>query len=167
MIESFFEICANGVRMQDGQLPKDIPLMEFSKPEYRVTHYGWVVDGIDYMRAKDPVETQSMCVTPNKKYFVVKQSAEQFGSDNVLILRPDGSVEQRLNNPYPLSAEYRADATYWFEDVRIIQSKLLLLVGAKWQLPEKPFPVEPVFGTYYDCDTWENTPLEHIDSRNL
>jgi hypothetical protein len=167
MIESFFEICANGIRMEDGLLPQDIPLMEWSKPEYKVTHYAWIADGVEYTRAKDNIETQSMCVAPNKKHFVVKQSAGQFGPDNILILRQDGSMEQRLNNPYRSSAEFRPEAKYWFEDVRIIQDKLWILIGAEWQLPDKSFPVEPHFGTYYDCNNWEYTPLEHIDSRNL
>jgi hypothetical protein len=167
MIKNFFEHCANGYKMKDGLFPSDIPLMEFTKPGYRITHYSWTSDGVEYTRIKDAIETQTLKLAPNKKYFIVDQDAKKYGHDNLLVLNPDGTEHMRLKNPFPDSEFFRPDAKFEFQETRIFPDKVLAIIAASWFVPKVGRDAEPVYGTFYDCDTWEHSPLKFINSKDL
>jgi len=115
----------------------------------------------------DAVDTCSVCVTPNKKFLIVTQNSNKYGSDNLLILGPDGTEIRRLKNPYPSSAEFQFGDKYEFEGVKIFGDRVLAKIAVTRDLPGRSYKAEPTYGTFYDCNTWESSPLEFIDSRNL
>lgn len=167
MIESFVIVSKNGFKRPPGVFPPDIPKMDFFKPEYQRTHYSWEANGLTHTRAVDATETCEIELTPNKKYLVVTQASSKYGSDNLLVLNSDGTENRRLINPYRSSPEYQDGDQYEFLDVRIMGDKVLAKIAATRYVPSRSRNAEPVYGTFYDCDTWESTPLEFIDSRNL
>ena len=167
MIESFFEYCANGFKIVPGVVPKDIPLMDLFKPEYLPTHYSWMSDGVTYTRKIDGVDTCFIVLAPNRKYLIVMQDANKYGPDNLLILRPDGTEDRRLKNPYLSSPEFKSGDTYEFLGVRSWGEKVLVKIAVTRERPGKSHNAEPTYVAFYDCDTWEASPLEFIDSRNL
>ena len=101
------------------------------------------------------------------KYLVVNQSPSKYGSDNLLVLNPDGTENRRLINPYWTSPEYQEGDEFEFMGVQNIRGKLLAKISVTRDLPNKSYKAEAVYGTFYDYDTWESSPLEFIDSRNL
>ena len=169
MIEEFVECCANGFKMEPGVFPPNIPKMEFFKPEYKTTHYSWVFNGVIYTRKTDKIETQLMNLTPNRKHLLVDQSADKYGSDNVLVLNPDGSEFMRLKNPYPESPEYKEGDYCKFAQIQIRgwNGKVRALIYVCRNLPGKSYKAEPHYSTFYDCETWEHTPLEFVTSKAL
>jgi len=170
MIEEFFENCANGFKMEPGVFPPDIPKMEFFKPEYTVTHYSWVFNGVAYTRKKDKNDTRWIAQSPNRKHLLVMQSPKQHGPDNVLILNPNGSEFMRLKNPYPDSSKYQEGDYYEFDDIdtrNAWNGKVRTLIYVCRDLPGKSYKAEPHYSTFYDCETWEHTPLEFVTSKAL
>lgn len=141
--------------------------MDLLKPEYVPTHYSWMSDGVTYTRKIDGIDTCSIDLAPNKKYLMVMQDSNKYGSDNLLILRPDGTEERRLKNPYPSSPEFEPGDTYEFLGVQIWGEKVLAKIAVTRELPGNPRKAEPTYVTFYDCDTWDASPIEFIDSRNL
>ena len=169
MIEDFFENCANGFKMPPGVYPPDIPRMEFFKPEYTPTHYSWVFNGVTYTRQKDKYDIQTMYLAPDRKHLLVFQSSDKYGPDNVLILNPDGSEFMRLKNPYPGSSEYQEGDYCHFSDVdvnKVWGGKVRALIYVARKRPGKR-DAEPHYDTFYDCETWEHTPLEFVTSKAL
>ncbi|MET3140309.1 hypothetical protein AAKU61_004698 [Undibacterium sp. GrIS 1.2] len=167
MIESFVIVSKNGFKRPPGIFPPDIPKMDFFKPEYQRIHYSWEANGITYTRLCDATETCAMELALNKKYLVVLQNPDKYGSDNLLVLNPDGTENRRLINPYRFSSEYQDGDEFEFRDIQNMRDKLLARISVSRDLPNKSYKAEPVYGTFYDCDTWDSTPLEFIDSRNL
>lgn len=133
--------------------------MDLLKPEYKRTHYSWMSDGVLYSRKIDGVDTRSMIITPNKKYLMVMQSSAKYGPDNLLILQPDGTEYRRLKNPYSSSPKFQPDDKYEFNDVSDWSDKVLAKVAVTRDLPGRPYKAEPTYVTFYDCDTWESSPL--------
>ncbi|MET3120395.1 hypothetical protein AAKU64_004647 [Undibacterium sp. GrIS 1.8] len=167
MIEFFVVVSKNGFKLTPGEDPVGISDMDLFKPEYLPNHYLWEVNGVTYTRQCDPIETRSIKVTPDMKYLVVEQSPSKYGSDNLLVLNPDGTENRRLINPYRFSSEYQDGDEFEFRDIQNMRDKLLARISVSRDLPNKSYKAEPVYGTFYDCDTWDSTPLEFIDSRNL
>ncbi len=168
MIENFVIVSANGFRITPGEDPPDgISDMDLFKPEYAPTHYSWTVNGVTYRRKCDLIETCNIEVTPNNKYLVVDQNFSKYGSDNLLVLNEDGSENRRLINPYSLSPEYQNGDEYHFRDIQIIKGRLQARISVTRWLPNKGFNAEPTYSTFYDCDTWESTPLEFVHSKAL
>jgi hypothetical protein len=167
MITSFVIISKNGYRRTPGTFPSDIPKIDFFKPEYQRSHYLWEFNNVIYSRKCDPVETRSIELSPNSKYLIVTQSPEKYGPDNLLILYPDGTENRRLINPYRFYSEYQEGDEFEFLSPQAAGDKLMVKISVCRTLPGKPYKQEPTYGTFYDCDTWEHTPLEFIDSRNL
>jgi hypothetical protein len=167
MIESFLICSANGFKRTPGVFPDGVSKMELFKPEYTPTQYEWISNGVTHTRKLDSTETRSMLMTPNRRYFVVEQSPDKYGSDNLLILREDGTEERRLKNPYSASPEFNPEATYEFREARVFGERILALISASWKLQHRPGYAEPVYATLYDCDTWESTPLEFVNSKDL
>jgi hypothetical protein len=167
MIEFFVIVSENGFKLTPGEDPVGISDMDLFKPEYLPNHYSWEANGIAYTRQCDAIETCSMFVTPNMKYLVVKQSSSKYGPDNFLVLNQDGTEYRRIINPYRVSSEYRDGDEFEFSKLQNLKGKLFAQISVSQNLPNKSYKAEPVYGTFYDCDTWESTPLEFIDSRNL
>ena len=169
MIEDFFECCANGYKIPYDGLPTDIPLMDLLKPEYKRTHYSWTFDGVTYTRQIDRVKTYSMELSPDRKHLLVKQSPKKYAPNNILILNPDGSEFKRLENPYPASPEYKEGDYYEFDRIQIQgwNGKVRALIYVCRDLPGKSYKAEPHYDTFYDCETWEHTPLEFVTSKAL
>jgi hypothetical protein len=168
MINCFSLICKNGFQLTPGEEPVGISYVELLKPEYERVHYSWKANGVSYTRDCDPIETQSLSVAPNFKYLIVKQNASKYGSDNLLVLNSDGTEYRRLPNPYRISLQYQDGDVFEFWSAQSTkEGKILVKIAVSRNLPDKPYKAEPVYGTFYDCDTWEYTPLEFIDSRNV
>lgn len=170
MIEDFFQCCANGYKISPEGLPTDIPLLDLLKPEYKRTHYSWMVEGVPYSREIDGIDTLSMDVAPDQKHLLVMQSPEKYAPNNVLILNSDGSEFMRLENPYPHSPEYQEGDYYEFDDVDTRTAwggKVRALIYVSRTLPGKSYEAEPHYDTFYDCETWEHTPLEFVTSKAL
>lgn len=167
IIKSFKIVSKNGYQRSPGKYPADIPKMDFFKPEYQRTHYSWQFSGDTYVRLCDATEAQSIELTPNLQHLVVTQSPKKYGADNILILNPDGTESHRLINPYRFHPEYQEGDKFEFLIPRVAGDKLLVKISVCRTLTGKPYNFEPTYGTFYNCDTWEHTPLEFIDSRNL
>jgi hypothetical protein len=167
MIESFVICSANGYMRPPSVFPPEVPIMDFLKPEYQPTHYAWVADGVAYTRKCDAIETCSIEVAPNMKYLIVTQNSSKYGANNLLVLNQDGTDERRLVNPYLSSSEYKPGDKCEFLGVQNVGNKVLAKIAVTRTLPDSSYKSEPTYVTFYDCDTWESSPLEFIDSRNL
>lgn len=167
MVESFVIHCVNGFTLTPGEQPVGVSLMDLMKPEYRRSHYSWESNGAVYTRTRDSIETCAVVVAPNKKYLVVTQSTSKYGANNLLVLNEDGSEKLRLINPYLSSSEYQEGDQCEFVDAQCMGDKLLVKIAVTRFVPSRNRNAEPVYGTFYDCDTWQGSPLVFIDSRNL
>jgi hypothetical protein len=171
MITNFLEHLGNGITLKTGEyvfdLFPDLQSSERSSPAYQVASYSWIYDGRTYTCAKDRVEAQSLQVTPNKKYLIVEQNPEKYGTESILILNPDGTERLRLKNPYPASEFFRPDAKYAFREVRIFGDRVEVRIDASWFLPKYGSDANPTYASNYDCDTWQGTPLRQMHSKEL
>jgi len=167
MINNFLIVCKNGFKMTPGEDPIGVSDMDLFLPEYQPDYYSWITAGITIKRKKDLIETRSIELTPNLQHLVVTQSPEKYGADNLLILNSDGTENHRLINPYRFHAEYKEGDEFEFLSPQVAGDKLMVKISVCRKLTGKPYDFEPTYGTFYNCDTWEHTPLEFIDSRNL
>lgn len=167
MINNFLVVCKNGFKMVPGEDPIGVSDMDLFLPEYQTDYYSWAVAGVTFTRKKDSTETRSITVLPNSKYLIVDQNPKKYGPDNLLILNPDGTESHRLVNPYRFYSECQEGDEFEFLSPQVTGEKLMVKISVCRTLPGKPYKQEPTYGTFYNCDTWEHTPLEFIDSRNL
>jgi hypothetical protein len=167
MITSFLIVAKNGYCHPPGEFPPEIPIMDFFTPEYQPDYYSWEHKGKLFTRKCDPPETQNLTVLPNLQNLIITQSPEKYDPDNLLILNPDGTENHRLINPYRFYSEYQEGDEFEFLSPQAADDKLMVKISVCRTLTGKPYNFEPTYGTFYNCDTWDHTPLEFIDSRNL
>lgn len=167
MINNFLVVSKNGFKMTPGEDPIGVSDMDLFLPEYQPDYYSWEHKGQLFTRKCDPMETQNLTVPPKQQNLIVTQSPKKYGPDNLLILNPDGTESHRLVNPYRFYSEYQEGDEFEFLSPQAAGDKLMVKISVCRTLPGKPYKQEPTYGTFYDCDTWDHTPLEFIDSRNL
>lgn len=167
MIINFKIVSKNCFQREPGKNLTGISQMDLFKPEYQPDYYSWEHKEKLFKRKCDLIETQNLIVSPNKLNLIVKQNPEKYGADNLLILNSDGTESHRLINPYRFYSEFQAEDEFEFLSPQIAGDKLMVKISVCRSRIGKPFKEDPTYGTFYDCDTWEHTPLEFIDSRNL
>lgn len=158
-IKNFKLVSKNGFQRVIGQKLVGVTQMDLFRPEYQSDHYSWRYKNQLFKRMCDSIETQLLIISPDFSNLIVKQNPEKYGPDNLLILNPDGTESHRLVNPYRFYSEYQEGDEFEFLSSQVAGEKLMVKVSVCRTLLGKPYRQEPTYGTFYNCDTWEHTPL--------
>lgn len=161
-----FKILANGEELPLEILP-NAHWSELVKPEYRKIGYGWFSNGNKVFLSRSAEDISSIAISPKSNSLILVTQAEKDAPDNAFVIDSDGNEITRLRNPYLDSDLFKAGDYCEFEDVRVIDNQVALIIYVRRDRPNS-FPQEPHYGVFFDCDTWQpKSSLKFIDSKNL
>lgn len=115
-----------------------------------------------YTRPVDGSATLTAQPLPDGQGIVVLQSADRFGSDNVVVLSPSGEIRARITNPYRDSNFFVPGDSCCFDSIGVGGGKIVLGIQVRRHLQGKPRDALPLYEAHYDPATLKLTKLEWV-----
>lgn len=153
-IEDFVRVRGNGCFDRTGALHPGIPLMEqVTNPAYQYVGYRWVFAGKEYRLTSDGCQVMTAALLPNARGIAVLESSTLSAPDNLRILWPDGSMRQRLRNPYLDTKAYQAGDEVCFLHVAARDGNLYTQISVVRRAGHGQHPAMPLYDAMWNPDT--------------
>ena len=163
MVSDFTVVRFNGTRSEQGRYIASVLLLDqINDPAFHPKAFEWTHEGRVYTRPVDGSATLTAQPLPDGQGIVVLQSADRFGSDNVVVLSPSGEIRARITNPYRDSNFFVPGDSCCFDSIGVGGGKIALGIQVRRHLQGKPRDALPLYEAHYDPATLKLTKLEWV-----
>jgi len=161
MIRNFLVVRNNGVKTAQGEFVSSVPMVDqINDPAFHPKAFEWEHEGKIYTRPVDGSATLTAQPLPDGQGIVVLQNADQFGTDNVVVLTPANELRERIANPYRDSKFFAPGDRYCFDSIGVSGDEIILGIQVQRHLEGKPHDALPLYEARYDPATLQLTKLE-------